>query len=254
MHDHPSHEKRRSGRHGRRLLGVVLGLSVAGVTAIPGGRAARADGKGRAPTLPAPAAIHGRGGWHARGVERTQRWQLDVRRGPGAAIRGRLAIDGSALFSAGNVEGSLDGPRLNGSVIDDTGRLLATFAGTVSPSGAATGTYLDASGETGAWATDGTPLRGVAATLEPPGALLPNPAAAISEEGTTTIPAVTAAAVRARGAALAAVPHPPDHRRGTLVVIPEEPAAPPRFDSGAPDPDRLEPAALPPRRAARGSR
>lgn len=161
-----------------------------------------------------------------------------------------------ARARAANVEGSIDGARIAGTVVDDAGTLLATFSGTVSASGADRGTYVDVSGETGEWATEGTPLSGISTAVEPLPGPPPDLTAGHSPTGAATDPAVAAEAVRARIAALAAVPHPPDPRRATarVLVLPEEPDAPPRFDSGVPDPDRLEPPALPPRPAARSRR
>lgn len=101
--------------------------------------------------------IRGAGPWGASGGRRQgrERWQLDVHRGDDCSIAGRVALSGSPLASAGNVQGQIEGRRVWGSIVDDQGALIADFTGMVTATGL-TGSYRDRTGETGRWAWDGS--------------------------------------------------------------------------------------------------
>jgi hypothetical protein len=68
-------------------------------------------------------------------------------------ISGHLSVVGSGLFSDGTISGHVDGRSVTGVVTDDGGAQLATFTGTVSPTGMS-GTYLTTDGDSGSWSYD----------------------------------------------------------------------------------------------------
>jgi hypothetical protein len=107
-----------------------------------------------------PAAItasqlHG-GGWKpsARAALATQQWHVDALRATDNTLRGRVSLGGSPLAAAGNLVGQISGQRLSGNVVDDNGKPIASFTGTIAATGI-TGTYTDRTGETGNWTWDG---------------------------------------------------------------------------------------------------
>jgi hypothetical protein len=109
----------------------------------------------------APAAItapqlHGGGGWKpaAKAALPGQQWHVDALRATDNTLRGRVSLGGSPLAAAGNLVGQISGQSLSGNVVDDNGKPIASFTGTVSSTGIS-GTYTDRTGETGNWSWDG---------------------------------------------------------------------------------------------------
>lgn len=129
---------------------VLLGVLV------PWGWIAEAQVRDAVDTAKPPAELHGSGDWAAadRAARATQRWSLDVARSPDGSLRGRISVADSPLLRDGNVEGQLKGNVLTGIIVDDEGKFLAKFFGTVSGAGVR-GQYTDASGELGHWEWDG---------------------------------------------------------------------------------------------------
>lgn len=83
-----------------------------------------------------------------------QRWNVDALRSADNQIRGRIAVSGSTLFEAANVEARLSGRGVVGKLLDDEGKELAEFEGRVTAAGAS-GTYQARTGETGEWKWEG---------------------------------------------------------------------------------------------------
>jgi hypothetical protein len=109
----------------------------------------------------APAAItasqlHGGGGWKTAGkaVLAQQHWHVDALRATDNTLRGRVTLGGSPLASAGNLVGQISGQHVSGNVVDDTGKEIVKFTGTITATGIS-GTYTDRTGETGNWSWDG---------------------------------------------------------------------------------------------------
>jgi hypothetical protein len=109
----------------------------------------------------APAAItaqqwHGGGGWKpsAKAAVAGQQWHVDALRATDNTLRGRVSLGGSPLASAGNLVGQISGQSLSGNVVDDAGKQIASFTGTIAATGIS-GTYTDRTGETGNWSWDG---------------------------------------------------------------------------------------------------
>lgn len=101
--------------------------------------------------------IQAAGNWVSAqdGVARVgQRWNVDALRMQKDQIRGRIALSGTALFDSANVEAQLSGRGVFGKLVDDEGKELASFEGTVT-SGGASGTYRDKNGDVGDWAWEG---------------------------------------------------------------------------------------------------
>jgi hypothetical protein len=101
--------------------------------------------------------IAGAGSWQADGkaVLATRRWQLDLKRGPGTALQGTIAVAESPLVGFGKVSGRVDGKRVTGVISDARGKFVAQFEGEVSGD-MMSGTYTDRTGGTGDWSWDGT--------------------------------------------------------------------------------------------------
>jgi hypothetical protein len=109
----------------------------------------------------APAAItasqlHGGGKWKTSGkaAVATQQWHVDALRASDNALSGRVTLGGSRLAQAGNLVGRISGQSLSGNVVDDHGKQIVSFTGTVTATGIS-GTYTDRTGETGNWSWDG---------------------------------------------------------------------------------------------------
>jgi hypothetical protein len=79
-------------------------------------------------------------------------WQVQLERDRSdGAIAGTISAVGSTLLGSGaRVSGRVDGGTVSGTIADDTGRQLASFAGTVGKEGM-TGTYTTIEGDTGEW-------------------------------------------------------------------------------------------------------
>lgn len=103
----------------------------------------------------ASPVVRGGGRWSSEGnaPDDSRRWHLDVQRAGDGALSGRVDLSGSPLAAAGNVVGKVDGRRVYGTILDDTGQEIATFHGVANPSGMH-GTYRDRTGETGRWHWD----------------------------------------------------------------------------------------------------
>ena len=133
----------------RRMIVIVAALVTAG------GFAYASFGQ----TAPAPITaqqLHGGGGWKpaAKAAVAGQQWHVDALRATDNSVRGRVSLGGSPLAQAGNLVGQISGQTLSGSVVDDTGKQIASFTGTITATGI-TGTYTDRTGETGNWSWDG---------------------------------------------------------------------------------------------------
>jgi hypothetical protein len=109
-----------------------------------------------APTQPPVADVIGEGGWNTAGkvAKPTQRWHVDALKLTNGLLWGRLTVSNSPVLSEGNLQGQIAGSKVAGNVMDDDGNTLATFDGTVSPTGME-GTYRDRTGEVGNWSWDG---------------------------------------------------------------------------------------------------
>jgi len=111
---------------------------------------------GAAQQTPAPTSgseVHrSAGDWNTSGAnpKPAQQWTLNVVRNADNSIRGRISVAGSPIIRDANVEGQISGLTVSGTLSDDAGRQLASFRGTVGPSGAS-GTYKDYTGEEGRW-------------------------------------------------------------------------------------------------------
>jgi hypothetical protein len=111
------------------------------------------EGRIRAHTL------RGGGGWKTDGNRQvaSHRWKLQLTRGDNQSVTGRVTLGGSPLASAGNVQGQIAGDAIFGTIADDAGNEFAAFEGTITASGGMSGKYMDRTGETGDWASDGPP-------------------------------------------------------------------------------------------------
>jgi len=101
-------------------------------------------------------SIHGAGAWKTDGKAQrpAQQWDIDVTRSDDNSIRGRISVADSPLFTAGNVEGKIEGQTISGTISDDGGNQIATFSGTVTPT-EMSGSYRDLTGEVGRWRWEG---------------------------------------------------------------------------------------------------
>ena len=97
-----------------------------------------------------------RGGWkpNAKAALPGQQWHVDALRASDNTLRGRVTLGGSPLAQAGNLVGKISDQQLSGNVVDDTGKQIVSFTGTITASGIS-GTYTDRTGETGNWSWDG---------------------------------------------------------------------------------------------------
>jgi hypothetical protein len=84
-----------------------------------------------------------------------QRWDIDVTRADDDSLSGRVRLAGSPLTRSGVLRGRIEGRRVEGSLSDEAGNHVATFVGTLTPTGGVQGTYQDRSGEVGRWSWDG---------------------------------------------------------------------------------------------------
>jgi hypothetical protein len=100
--------------------------------------------------------LHGGGGWKTSGKAALaqQQWHVDALRASDNTLRGRVTLGGSPLAQAGNLVGKISGQSLSGNVVDDAGKQIVSFTGTITASGIS-GTYTDRTGETGNWSWDG---------------------------------------------------------------------------------------------------
>jgi hypothetical protein len=103
----------------------------------------------------APAAItasqlHGGGSWKTSGKAAVgmQQWHVDALRASDNSLSGRVSLGGSSLAQAGNLVGKISGQSLSGNVVDDTGKQILSFTGTVTATGIS-GTYTDRTGRRG---------------------------------------------------------------------------------------------------------
>lgn len=95
------------------------------------------------------------GSWKVDKADRAHHaWKLDVRREADDRIAGRVDLGTSALARYGNVAGTIRGSVVSGQISDDSGVKIATFRGEVDSDGIR-GTYVDRSGESGAWSWQG---------------------------------------------------------------------------------------------------
>jgi hypothetical protein len=133
----------------RRTILVAVVFVTAGTLA-PGSFAQSA------PVAITASQLHGGGGWKpsAKAAVAGQQWHVDALRATDNTLRGRVSLGGSPLAQAGNLVGQISGQRLSGNVVDDNGKQIASFTGTVTSTGIS-GTYTDRTGETGNWTWDG---------------------------------------------------------------------------------------------------
>jgi len=136
----------------KRLIPVVTAVGCAAVTSIP----APAQPEHAARAAIAARKLRGGGGWQGNADARrgVQRWDIDVTRADDDSLAGRVTVAGSPLVQSGTLRGVIDGRRVEGSITDEAGNHVATFVGTVTPSGIQ-GTYQDRTGEVGRWTWDG---------------------------------------------------------------------------------------------------
>ena len=133
------------------MCGMALVFAGAGV----------ARGQAAPPAVDAPIAarrVVGGGSWRSdgRAARTAQRWDLQLSRGAGDALTGRVTLQDSPLLSTGTVHARIVGRNVAGFVADEAGNRALTFRGTIEAD-RMSGTYTDRTGETGAWAWDGPP-------------------------------------------------------------------------------------------------
>jgi hypothetical protein len=130
-------------------------IVVAAVLATVGGLAPASFAQTAAAPITA-SQLHGGGGWKTSGKAAvgTQQWHVDALRATDNSLSGRVTLGGSPLAQAGNLVGQISGQRLSGNVVDDNGKEIVSFTGTITASGIS-GTYTDRTGETGNWSWDG---------------------------------------------------------------------------------------------------
>ena len=97
------------------------------------------------------------GGWKTEGrAEKvTQRWDLSLTRAEDGSVSGQIAVADSPLLANGTVRGRMDGRRISGVILDESGNRAASFEGTVGADQILRGTYTDRTGETGEWEWEG---------------------------------------------------------------------------------------------------
>jgi hypothetical protein len=100
--------------------------------------------------------LRGGGSWKPDGKAAVarQQWRVDAARRTDNSLRGRVTLGGSPLAQAGNLLVRISGQSLSGNVVDDSGKQIASFTGTITAAGIS-GTYTDRTGETGNWTRDG---------------------------------------------------------------------------------------------------
>jgi hypothetical protein len=112
-----------------------------------------------AQSAPAPitaSQVHGGGGWKTSGKAAvgTQQWHVDALRATDNSLSGRVTLGGSPLAQAGDLVGQISGQSLTDNVVDDNGKQIVSFTGTITATGIS-GTYTDRTGETGTGAGTG---------------------------------------------------------------------------------------------------
>lgn len=99
----------------------------------------------------------GGGRWqsHRNGSDQNG-WQLQLQRFDDDSIAGKIAVVGSPLIQHAQIVGHVTGTDVDGVLLDDNGKQVGTFSGSVFKKGAS-GTYTTADGDSGLWNWDGLP-------------------------------------------------------------------------------------------------
>jgi hypothetical protein len=96
----------------------------------------------------------GGGGWQHRNDATRQTWHVQLKRFDDGSLSGRVLIVGSPLLDHAEIQGQVTGSEVDGVLLDDGGRQVGTFSGTLS-NGTVSGTYTTADGDLGNWRWDG---------------------------------------------------------------------------------------------------
>ena len=131
---------------------TVLTASLAVVASLTVERPSRGD-PGRKP----PALVRqfvGAGSWRHRNEAARQAWQAQMKRFDDDSLSGRVVVVGSPLMDHAAVQGQVTGADVDGVLLDDDGRQVATFSGAIRGAGVS-GTYTTADGDVGDWSWDG---------------------------------------------------------------------------------------------------
>jgi hypothetical protein len=134
---------------------MVLVLSAAISTALVAEDSHGNSGQGTPPGLAHQST--GGGTWqsHQNGADQNG-WQVQLQRFDDDSITGKLRILGSARIHQAQIVGQVTGSDVDGVLLDDTGKQMGTFSGSVFTKGAS-GSYTTADGDTGVWSWDGLP-------------------------------------------------------------------------------------------------
>lgn len=128
------------------LSGILIGLAIA-MSARAGAQAQVAVAT---PNSAIPLSASGRWSAGIGDVEPGSSWNVAAVRLDNNELRGRVTVLGSPVVRDANLEGRISGRGVVGVLLDDEGRVLVEFDGTMTP-GAASGTYRDRSGGSGRW-------------------------------------------------------------------------------------------------------
>jgi len=96
----------------------------------------------------------GGGGWQSHGRRDRQGWDVQLKHFDDGSLSGRVVIVGSPVLDHAQIQGQVTGSDVDGVLLDDSGRQVGTFSGTIRNK-RVSGTYTTADANLGSWEWDG---------------------------------------------------------------------------------------------------